>query len=410
MTTISSQPASPHLASDGQIAIRDLRRALVAIIESVGGDPGVPQELSRRFRIDKTLAWRISRAVREEDAWSALQHVPGRSGLAIFQAAMVKAGAPAERAAELNDAIERFEGFVSTHARDRDTLEMIVSVPKGGTSRKRMEAFRKSGYQCNSSLLGVRATTQFTAQFLSPSQTPGLLDVGIIGGLLELCRLRPNVPWSVATIANWGPGNVAVNNSGTLPLRPDPSGDATPLLRDFCRPDDVRIKAVERPGGTFRYMLEPGNVGYSASNDVVYGWVDLGAVPPYASIPGETGDHCVYLYTPAEELVFDFIVHESLTFAHSPSVRVFSMSPGGPLYPDPAAVAAALPVPTDLIDLGRAMPEPPTRTLTKYAELLTLAAARLNRPITEFRAFRYRLAFPPAPAMCCISHPLLVKP
>ncbi|MBX9735939.1 MAG: hypothetical protein K2X32_03355, partial [Phycisphaerales bacterium] len=191
MTTISSQPASPHLASDGQIAIRDLRRALVAIIESVGGDPGVPQELSRRFRIDKTLAWRISRAVREEDPWSALQHVPGRSGLAIFQGAMVKAGAPAERAAELNDAIERFEGFVSTHARDRDTLEMIVSVPKGGTSRKRMEAFRKSGYQCNSSLLGVRATTQFTAQFLSPSQTPGLLDVGIIGGLLELCRLRP---------------------------------------------------------------------------------------------------------------------------------------------------------------------------------------------------------------------------
>jgi len=410
MTPVSLTPASPQLATDGQLAIRELRRGLVAVIESVGGDPAVPQELSRRFRIDKTLAWRISRAVREEDAWSALQHVPGRSGLAIFQAAMQRAGAPAERLTELTDVIERFEDFVSTHARDRDTLEMIVSVPKGGTSRKRMEAFRKSGYQCNSSLLGVRATTQFTAQFLAPSHTPGMLDVGIIGGLLELCRLRPNVPWSVATVANWSAGNVATGKTATLPIVPDPSDAATPMLRDFCRPTDVRVMPVERPGGTFRYMLEPGPVGYSASSDVVYGWVDFAAVPPHSSVPGETGDHCVHLYTPSEELVFDFFAHKSLTFAHTPFVRVFSMSPGGPLYPDPAANHATLPVPTDLIDLGEGIPEPPTRSMTRYADMVEAAAARLRRPISEFRVFRYRLAFPPAPAMCCISHPLLPQP
>ncbi|MBL0869575.1 MAG: hypothetical protein IBJ18_03245 [Phycisphaerales bacterium] len=414
MTIAANPTLSKQLAAHGQAAIRDLRRALTEIIESLNGDPLAPQELSRTFRIDKTLAWRLSRAIREEDPWLALQHLPGRSGLGIFEAAMERAGASAERLEVLKQTIERFEDFVSTHARDRETLEMIVSMPKVGTSKKRLEAFRKSGYQCNSSLLGVRATMQFSAQLLAPSRTEGMLDLGLVGGLTELCRLRANMPWAVATVANWGSNKSSLidDAQGTVPLidRDPTSNDGqSPLLDQFCRPGSLQVKAIETSKGVHRYMLAPGAVGYSASTDVVYGWVNVAAVPPYASVPGETGDHCLYLNTPCEEVVFDLFVHESLTFAHTPSVRVFSMFPGMPQYPDPLAANLTLPVPTDLLELGQSIPEPPSKHLTKYDEMLSLCVARMGRGLNEFIAFRYRLAFPPVPSMVCLSHPLLTK-
>lgn len=400
---------SKLVLQNGREAVHGLRRALAGLITSAGAESGQPQEVSRRFGVDKTLAWRISRAVREEDPWEALPHLPSRAGITIFAEAMARAGAPVGRMEDLWKALGEFEKFVETHARDRDTLDMIVSSPSRASAKK-LEAFRKSGFQCNSSLLGVRAGVQLASHFVAPSsKVAGMVDVGVASGLVELCRLRPSVPWSVATIRNWGGhgGDVLDASLGVVPVEEGTPGEVvSPLIREFCSPRSVEVRAVEQPKGTFRYMLDAGPVGFAASADVFSGWVNFATAPMDESAPGERGEHGINLCTPAEELVFDLLIHRELEFAMDVSAQVYSQFPGGPQYPDAGSEHSTMPVPTDVLDLGMTVPDAPSALVPRYGEFLERVAARMGRSLGDFRAFRYRLKYPPIPAMALLSHPL----
>jgi hypothetical protein len=395
---------------DGQLVVHTLRRALASVLASAGGDASQPQDVSRRFGVDKTLAWRVARALREEDAWEAIQHLPARAGIRIFGEAMAKAGADRDRVDHLWKALDEFEQFVETHARDRDTLDMIVSVPSRRSAEKKLEAFRRAGYQCNSSLLGVRASHQIGAHLMAPSKAvPGTVDIGVFTGIIELCRLRSRVPWPIATVKNWGGlrGDILNPSGGVFPIEESPDGKPSPLLRDLCSPRDLDVRIIEQPAGTFRYVLDAGPVGYAASVNVFSGWVNFATAEMRESTPGELGEHGINLCTPAEELVFDLLVHRDCGFASDVTALVYGQFPGGPQYPDAGSEGTTLPVPTDVLDLGISTPDSPSAVLEDYPGALQRVAARMGRTLGEFRAYRYRLRYPPIPALALLRHRLL---
>lgn len=397
------------LLQEGQLKVQVLRRALVGAAASVGGDLQQPQEIARRFGVEKTLAWRISRAVREEDAWQALDHLPGKAGLGIFVEAMTKAGAASDRVAQLRAAVDGFEAFLQARVGDRDTLDMIVTVPPRRSALKRLEAFRKSAFQGNASLLGVRARVQFNVRLLVPSKTEGMLDMAAISGLIDLCRLRPGMPWPVATVRSWGPlpQNVldkARSLTTTIGVM-DGENTISPVMTGHCRPQGLKLRTVKESEGVYRHMLEGGDLGSAGSVDVFSGWYSAAEASVVESTPGELGEHAVILCTPAEELIQDLLVHEDLGIVMDPTARVYSMFPGAPQYPGPCSEHTLLPVPTELLSLGRNLPDTPTPTLA-YEEMLGLAAERLGSDLGRFRVYRYRLAYPPIPSICILSHPL----
>lgn len=398
---------------DGQLTVHVLRRALAGVAASVGGDLSQPQDISRRFGLDKTLAWRISRAVREEDAWQALEHLPSRAGISIFAGAMTKAGATNERLEQLWVALANFEKFVESSAGDRETLEMIVSVPSRRSAQKKLEAFRKGGFQCNASLLGVRAKAQVHTRLVSPSKTANMLDFAVVTGLIDLCRLRPRLPWPVATIRNWGglKGDVLDDSADIYSIEPHPSDQTpTPIIERFCSPASLELRTVHEGDGLHRYILDGGDIGNAGSVNVYCGWFCVANASTFETAPGERGEHGIMLCTPAEELIYDILIHESLDYAMDLKVQVYSMFPGSPQYPQAGAEHTMLPVPTELVSLGRSLPDAPCEGVTDYDAMLELAASRLGPPLSEYRAFRYRLAYPPIPAMCIISHALLRQP
>jgi hypothetical protein len=402
---------------EGRRAIDQLRRALMDVTAAAGGDINRPQDLSRRFKLDKTLTWRISRAVREDDPWQALEHLPSRTGVSIYSASMRAAGVAEAKLVALDDACDQFERFVSDHATDRSTLDVMVSAPERRSSVKRLETLRKGGFACNASLLGVRASTHFTARIVvpHPQRPDSSLAIALIAGLSDLFRLRADVPWPVCTLRDWrGTGELLTHQERNFhPLSEQDRAD-WPIVRSQCSPTDVRLERQAEADGTIRYLLQGGPIGASAATTIVYGWVNLSDASRRPTEPGERGEHAIVLSTPVERLVFDFIVHRSLEFAHTPRVEVFAQFPGLRSYPGPESHHARVPVPTTVqrfaslrhAGLGSPLASGSGGDHDGYLELLERTARSVGTTLDDLIAFRYELAYPPTPSMCVVSHAL----
>ncbi|MGD9690143.1 MAG: hypothetical protein AB7K52_10865 [Phycisphaerales bacterium] len=312
----------------------------------------------------------------------------------------------------LLQAMDEFEQFIQTHSGDRETLEMMVTPGGKRNAAKRLELFRKNGFQANSALFGVRARVQLALRVLSPSHSdPDQLDLGTLCGLLEFRRLRPNVPWAIATISGYAADDQPELEMATGYKALDETitnGDA-PLVRQFCTEPSLNLQEIRMPGGAVRYELGEGPVGNTAATDAVLGWKYHGQVSCRASVQGEPGEHLVVLSTPAETLIHDMWVHRSLEFAMNPAPtwQAYSMLPGGPRYPVQGREVGLLPLANEVVDLGVGPPDTTTAEIPNYREMVQFAVERMGWKMKDFRAFRMRVKYPPIPAMGVFRHALL---
>lgn len=413
MSSIETKP----FIDDGKSAVHGLRRALATMLQSVGASAEEPQEIARRFGLDKTLTWRIARVVREEDVWEAVQHIPRRPSIQLFVTAMTKHGASNQSAELVYDALDQFEEFVLRHSGDRETLEMMAGPSARRSSDKRMEAFRKTGYEANSAIWGVRAKMQLATKFVVPGTDPGMLSLGTVCGLVDFRRLRPETRWAVASVYSWGGENSEHQElTGVIqPMHKDSPrnarGLATPeslLLGQFCTTPLPDMQIIEQPARTYRYMLTEGPVGNTAAATMLLGFKSPNTASDRPSYAGEVGNHLVSLSTPCEELLHDVFIHKSLAFAMNPTAHVFSQMPGGPQFPNDGGTASGLPVPQEVVDLGggEADPDIMIAEIPNYLEILHMATDSMGPPLKDFRAFRYRLRYPPIPTLAIMRHAL----
>ncbi len=404
--TTETQTAFP---AEGNSAILAVRQALSDILASVGGDVEQPQELARRFGLDKTLTWRIARMLREEDAWEAITHIPRRPSIKIFAKTMAKHGAPAQRLEELERGMEEFDRFVSGFSGDRETLEAMASgTMKRQTAERRMEAFRRSGFQANAAVWGIRARLHLAMSILTPGREEGMLQAGMMSGFVDMFRLRTNVPWAVSLAIAWDREGKLDDSQHGSPLALDPEGlvDGVPMIPRFCSTPRPVLRRVSASGGSSRFELTDGPVGSNASTSVFVGWKWPKELSMYETFPGEIGEHGTHLWTPTELAISDLFVHRSLTFVNRPVVRVYSDLPGGPKYPTEGKDAGRLPLPEDVIDLGEGPPNTSMPEYRQYREMAEFAVGQMGFKIGDFRGYRFRLKYPPIPTMAVIQHPL----
>jgi hypothetical protein len=92
------------------------------------------------------------------------------------------------------------------------------------------------------------------------------------------------------------------------------------------------------------------------------------------------------------------------------TASAYSQLPGGPQYPTAGVDAPQLPVPTDVVDFGAAARTTTTPGVPRYVEMVEFAAQRVGCPLKDFRAFRFRLKYPPIPSMVVLRHSLLPMP
>lgn len=411
-TASATAALTTAFTEDTQRAVHGLRRALAEMLTSVDADPDQPQEISRRFGLDKTLTWRITRVIRAEDPWEAVPHIPRRPSIGILVRAMTKHGAPSARVESVVEALDRFERCVELHSGDRETLEMMLGAGATRANEKRMEAFRKSGFQANSAIWGVQARIQLAVRIASPSRKdPSLVDLTTVTGLVDFRRLRPDVPWAVATLTAWKRTGELDTSKATTALEmldEQARQERDVLMRRFCSANLPEIHPVEFSPGQIRYMLGPGPVGNTAAATAISGWINRASGPVRASEPDENLELGVSLSTPVEELLHDVLIHRDLhpLLSRPPTVRVFSMLPGGPEYPTAGVSASSLPVPTDVTSLGSLPPDTTTPQVPRYRELVEMMTQRLELSLDDFHGFRYRLRYPPIPTIAVTALPL----
>ncbi|MFI4853640.1 MAG: hypothetical protein ACIAQF_01520 [Phycisphaerales bacterium JB065] len=371
-------------------SVDGLRSALLELYRAVGADPSRPQDVSRQYKVNRNLAWKVSRIIGSAEPFEAVPMIPGPGGLDILMEAMSNAGAPSAAVERVRKAVDEFDRMIEVHTGDRNQLELVIDSMGRGDDATEMS--RKLAFRGNSGVWGIQAGVRVTAHFLAPSPTtPGMLDLAMIGGLTRVCRLRPIERWPVFQIRQYfDDGSNAFGNSRT-PLEPVPGEDASDpwLMRSCCSGTIPQIHLSQR-GDTILYEIGEGPVGRTGQFSCMFGFADIAAVPRYRDDQNSVGELISSVTVPSEALLFDLFVHRDLVEAMSPSVAMHGTL-GGALD---SVGSVELPIPETFRDLGfGAMIDTPL--VDNYAAAVTAAMSRLGRNPTEFRCLRLLVEHPP---------------
>lgn len=385
-------------------SVHALRGSLLELYRAVGADPSKPQDVSRRYCLNKNLTWKVARIIGAENAFEAVPLIPGPGGLDILLDAMAQAGAPEDALSRVRDAIDEFDRMIELHTGDRNQLELVLdSMGVGGP----MEMSRKLAFRGNSGIWGIQAGVRVTAHFLAPSRAePHLLDLAIMGGLTEVRRLRPVERWPVFQLRHY-------NDDGSpdrRPLRreaiePPPPGAATApgdpwLMRSFCSGAMPTIHPTQR-GDVTLYEIGDGPVGRTGEFSCFFGFADLASVPRYRDASNTIGELISSVSVPAEALHFDLFVHESLTEAMNPRTEMVGTL-GGAVD---GVGTMRLPMPERFKDLGPgALIDTPL--VDRYGEAIQAVMTKLGRSQAEFRCLRLMIEYPPMSSRVIVRYDL----
>ncbi len=405
LTTIS-----PRFKEDLGEALANLRSALIAVIRDVEGDPSKPQDLARRFKLNKNLTWKISKVVGEADPYAGVPHLPGTGGFEIFFKGMRSGGAGAELIDRARCAAQAIERVVEVHTGDRATLDIMVSdmLPPGMQS-DRDEQLRKMAFQGNSGIWGVRARIQTMLCVLAPNaDDPSLADLIQVGGLVDFRRLRADARWLLVRRERWSDDDEPPAPDQSEPLDPDCPPDAAPLIREFCSTPPPTLEVISSAGED-QYELPGGPVGNAAAVTCVWGEISrkVGAVA--ADLPGEYGEIGCSLVTPVEQVVFDLLVHRELAWAMDPELVVYSRLDGGGMQTTQRRQRNTLAINEPVVDLGWGVDGLVTPALPDHHRLASYVFDRAGWSPRDFRALRVDLAYPPIPSVALLRSELPVR-
>jgi hypothetical protein len=374
--------------------IGQLRSVFIELYDSVRADPSSPQEFSRKFRVNKTLAWNMARLLQASDPLAAVSHVPGASSLEKVIQATVRQGADPQVVARARQAVQGFRLMIEAHAGDRPTLDLMIDATGRGDDG-RLELSRKLAFRGNSGLYGVQARTRVKCNLLAPSpQDPSRLDMVDIGGYVGFRRLRPSVRWPIRVVRSWSDRDDPLVGPAWEPIEPDSTDpDGSNIMRSFSRGPVPDISLVESPDGR-DYVLGAGPVGNEGAFDCFHGEMMRSAVYRYRQNEGDIGEFGAAITAPAEHLVFDIIVHEELDFALKPEVLVF-----GRIFPQGHTGSnddsSLLPIKQSAVELLGQPPVINTPLIRRYPELLQSVYRRMGWSAEQFRGTRLVMKYPP---------------
>jgi hypothetical protein len=400
---------SVPFVEEAKVVLQDVRTSLATLVGSVGANPMQPQEIARRFGLDKTLTWKIARVICDDDTLAAAVHVPGRASMKNFVEVLGRKGATAAATAPVLEAMDRLERLIEMHSGDRGTFEVMLGNASEELGRKRGEAARKMAYQGASAIWGVRARVHTSLHFVAPNRSNGdMMDLAVVAGFVDFRRLRPDVPWAVARRATLSMTGEPQEFGSIVPMDPDLSMRESPILKQFSSTPVPELRQTPGQGNITRFELTEGPIGNTGAATCMLGWIGRGISNKFQSKDDEFGEHIVRLSTPVEVLYHDLFVHRDLAFAMNPTVHIYSDLPGGPTFPYDGPDRGQLPAMEDMVDLG----EPPNATaadLSNYRQMAEYAAERMGWNLKDFHGFRFRLKFPPIPTLCLYRYALMER-
>lgn len=416
MTRTTPSPTMPmntvvttSLQDDCRRAIHSLRGSLIELFASVRADPSVPQDVARRFGLNKNLTWKVSKIVAAADGISAIPHIPGTAGLDILLTTFASQGAPAPLIAAVRASAESFQRVVEQHAGDRAHLDLMLDSMGLLDGTPRLEASRELAFRGNSGIWGVQARARVTVGFVAPNRAdPSQVVTALVGGLVGFRRLRPEVSWPLFRFISYRDDG-SIDARRPLDFTPLFGGTNRPndpalLLREFCSAQLPEIRSRAFGPHHVDLLLPKGPVGNTASFDAFFGHI-AGPAARYRDDANECGEFSSTVSLPVETLLFDVIVHRDLVM-NPPDVIVYgrhTLSPDDPAARDEEDI---LPLSQHCEELIGQPPVVATPVFARHSELVRRVCERLEFPLSEFRGYRLQLPHPPMGSTVVLRWPL----
>jgi hypothetical protein len=378
--------------SECDAAIGVLRAALGRLGAAAESDPLRPQEVSRRFGINKNLTWKIARVLLATDALEAIPMIPGPEGIEIYLRAFESKDTLRAHTAAVREALTQFEGVIARHFGDRAQLEVVLD---GLRADGNLESSRRMAFKGMSGVFGLRARVRLTVHMLFPSaDTPGVGDVAQLVGLAGLQRLRPIGALPVFRTTGGSPANSRV----MAPLvRTAERNDSDFLLREFSNFPSATVHTREF-GGQKILELSEGPIGRVGESDIFFGTLLKGTMALRRTPDESSHEFVTNVSVPSESLVLDFYCHRQLVGTEAMTATVHSTL-GQPLSSD-AVQREQSRMPMDLSPavLEQLHEAPPIPAMPRYPQMVAQAFDAMAHDIRDFRLVRVCADFPPAPS------------
>lgn len=383
-----------------------IRGSLISLLSGAGLNPTEPQEMARQLGVSRNLTWKISRVVGAPDMFQAFLHIPGDEGLEILVAAIERRGCSATHLAAFNDARQELDRLVVRHAGDRATFDLILDGMGGRDAAERLEHSRKLAFRGNSGLWGAQARARSTTVLLLPGASDAeRVDVVMLGGLVDLRRLRPRTPWPIFFKHSFdAQGNPDLSPPPEEPLDP-PSPDRANLLREFCSPDLPPIRTVPTSGGV-EYVLDSGPIGNLGKCTCFFGSIFRGRAGRYRSPDDTHAEFVSHIHQPTETLQFDVIVDERLGLGRDPEVLIR----GKVGHSGSAHSGLPLPFLERAVELPGPHPALDSPWVPQYGRLIEWTLSRLGADPGFLRAHRLVMKYPPMHATVSLRYALPSRP
>lgn len=381
---------------DISTAFSDFRRVTGELFRAAGVAPDSPGEAARRLGLSRNLTWKFSRVMSDHDAFSALQHLPGDEGMEILAGAMGKAGVPRDMVASFAAARKRLEDVIVRHTGDRGTFELMLDSMAGAGSAERLEQSRKLAFRGNSGVWGLQARVRTTTAFVAPARDHSeMMDLAIIGGVVDFRRLRPGIRWPLFRPRQYHDDGTPVNLGAQGPkeeaIDPGSSGPETPLLiREFCSANMPPIRAVKSRLG-YDYELGDGPVGNLGAFTCYQGRLVRDAEFVYRTGTDRYLDLLSHVTMPAETMLFDMVVHRSLAFLQEPKVLLMASADGV----GPGREEQTVPLESKLVEVTGTPAVVSTSAVDRYGDVVSMVFARCGWAAREFRVKRLMIKYPP---------------
>jgi hypothetical protein len=278
-TSTADRPTS--FEQQARTVLLKVRAAVLDVLTAVGGNAARPQSVSRQLKVDRNLAWKMSKIAQQLEPFAIVQYLPGSSGIKIFVKACRRAGAPDKVLDQLQAAMDELQQLIEVHAGNRATFQMMLAS-EDDAQRKRVDLdHRKGAFQHNGYLWGVQAKAQIHTHVFHPSEDGETFDVASVRGFVDLCRLRPRVPWRISRMYTLDDERGMQSDfvrRASLDEGGSPEDDPRdlPLLTRYCSRPLPQIRRSVGPRGRVEYQLVGGAIGNTNSltcmtGEVVYG-------------------------------------------------------------------------------------------------------------------------------------------
>jgi hypothetical protein len=385
-------------------AVSVVQGATAALLESLPAAPRAAPELATSLGVDKNLAWKVFRLVRERDRLAGGRFVLGPQAMGILLRAAQERGAPAELVEDLHSASAEFEDVVRTHAGDRASFEMLLSAagPEPDESTEialRRAAFRASGY-----FVGVQARAQVQTFIAAPSTSGDMVDGVSLRSLVDLRRIRAGAPVVIGRAACTDSGGVFLHPGGVETLDDSVQPGEMPLIPEFCTSPLPEFHRVRGERGFVEDTLGEGPVGSTGAITVAAGEV-MRSTNPRTPLPGdELAQMVTRVRTPCEVVIADYIVRHDLYGPLRPTLDVYCDVMGEAMRRVEERPRYRRAVGERVEHLGRGVECAQTPEVPRYAKLLRHAFKRLDWDADAFDVYRVRMEFPFVPSSLVIVH------